>query len=458
MNGLELVCLSPTISNYSHILTGAVLTFCLLFTACGENKSTGENEIHLLLNRTPITESIMRFFPEFEEETGIKISVLMLSEEEYFEKLITELSSRSGHYDVFMCGFPQLWQYAPAGWIEPLDSYIADTSLTPVEWDFDDFFPNLIEATRWDLTPGGGLGKGPLWAIPVNEEAYVIFYRKDLFERFNVKVPTNYQEVYEAAKALTREVDGEQIYGFVSRGIKSWSTINTGYSTALFSYGGRDFDDNLKCVINSPESIEITSLYMKTIMDGGPPGWPGYTWYEGKEGFLSGRFAMWFDANHQAAAFEDPTKSRIAGKVGYLLPPPGPDGAIRSSSWVWSLAMNAFSAQKKAAWRWMRWALSKDILLRTIPYENINPTRKSVWNDPVTIEFTNWADGEYRRTAELLLAEYARIYWTPNPQFARIGDRWAEALQEIYTETKTVSEAMNDAARDIDTIMEKSGL
>lgn len=444
---------------YSWILIILLVSiFGFSFCDSGKRRDSRQDEIHLLLNRHPFTESIVQFFPEFEKETGIKIRAFLLSEEEYNEKLITELSSRSSYYDAFMVGFTHIWQYAPAGWLEPLDAYIADSTLTPPNWDFEDFFPNLIESLRWDLTPGSGIGKGNLWAIPVNEEAYIICYRKDLFERFNVKVPTTYKEVYEAARALTREVDGKQIYGFLSRGIPSWTTINTGYMSAFSSYGARDFDENFRCVINSPKGIEITDLFMKTLKDCGPPGWPVYTWYEGKEGFLSGKFAMWFDCNHQAAAFEDPARSEVAGKVGYLLPPPGPEGEIRSNTWVWSLAMNAFSLRKKNTWKWICWATSKGILLRTLPYENINPTRHSVWNDPKTIELTNWANGEYWRTAELLLSKYAKIRWTPNPQLTRVGDRWAKALQEIFTGNKTTVQALNNAAKDIDRIIEKSGL
>jgi len=396
---------------------------------------------------------MLRFLPEYEKQTGIKVVTQLLSEEEYFEKLIIELSSQSGHYDAFMLGFPQMWQYANAGWLEPLDAYIKDPNQTPGDWDFEDFFPELIACSRWNLKMGEGVGKGPLWVLPVNEEAYVIFYRKDLFERFNVKVPTTYEEVYAAAKALTREVDGRQVYGFAHRGIRSWSTINPGYMSAFATYGGRDFDDNMKCAINSAQGIHVTDWFMRTLKEGGPPGWPSYTWYEGKQGFASGKFAMWFDANHQAATFEDPNKSEVAGKVGYLLPPKGPNGEIHSNSWLWNLAINKFSKNKKAAWKFLAWATSKDILQRTVPYENINPTRQSVWNDPATVQTTDWGNGEYRDSAQQLLDSFAKIQWTPSIYVTQIGDRWAEALQEIFIGSKTTEQALNDAARDINQIV-----
>jgi multiple sugar transport system substrate-binding protein len=437
-------------------LAAAMLSaFCaLLFCQCAKNNSKPA-EIHLLLNRHPFTESILRFIPEYERMAGIKVSTLLLSEEEYFEKLITELSSRSSYYDLFMVGFPHLWQYASAGWLVPLDPYIGNPDLTPADWDPDDFFPELIACSRWNLKQGAGMGEGPLWALPVNEEAYVIFYRKDLFERFKIKPPATYEEVYQAAKLLTRSVDGQQIYGFGHRGVQSWSTIHPGYMTAFASWGARDFDESMHCVIDSPQGIQITDLFIRTLREGGPPGWPGYTWYEGKEGFLSGRFAMWFDANHQAAAFENPVKSKVAGKVGYLLPPPGPDGQIRSSTWVWSVAMNAASRQKEEAWRFLAWATSRDILQRTVPYENINPTRRSVWEDPATVAATDWDQGEYRRTARLLLTDYARIRWTPSTYVTQAGDRWAAALQEIYEGKRTAEQALKAAAADINTMVSR---
>lgn len=439
----------------SRLAAAILCVFCvLLFCQCSKNNLKSA-EIHLLLNRHPFSESILRFIPEYERQTGVKVSTLLLSEEEYFEKLITELSSRSSFYDLFMLGFPHLWQYAKAGWLEPLDPYIDNPNLTPADWDPNDFFTELITCSRWNLRQGSGMGDGPIWVLPVNEEAYVIFYRKDLFERFQVKPPAAYEEVYKAAKALTRIVDGQQIYGFGHRGVRSWSTIHPGYLTAFVSWGARDFDDSMHCVIDSPQGIEITDLFIRTLREGGPPGWPSYTWYEGKEAFLSGRFAMWFDANHQAAAFENPAKSHVAGKVGYLLPPAGPDGQIKSSTWVWSLAMNAASRNKDAAWRFLAWATSKDMLQRTVPYENINPARRSVWEDPRTVRATNWAGGEYRRTAQLLLSEYARIRWTPSTYVTQAGDRWAAALQEIYEGKRTAEQALKGAASDINQMVRK---
>ena len=50
-----------------------LISFLLLFSlSCqkSKNEDVEQNEIHLLLNRHPFTESILRFLPEFEKETN----------------------------------------------------------------------------------------------------------------------------------------------------------------------------------------------------------------------------------------------------------------------------------------------------------------------------------------------------------------------------------------------------
>ena len=38
-----------------------------------------------------------------------------------------------------------------AGWLVPLDPYVENANLTPTDWDPNDFFPELIACSRWNL-------------------------------------------------------------------------------------------------------------------------------------------------------------------------------------------------------------------------------------------------------------------------------------------------------------------
>ncbi len=410
-----------------------------------------QNEINLLFNRHPFTESLVPLIDEFEKETGVTVgNIDILSETEYFEKLVLELSGGSSQYDVVMVGNPHIFQYAPAGWLEPLDSYIEDSP----EWNVDDFYDTYMNAVQWDLEPGHPTGTGSTWAIPVNTESHLLHMRADLLEKYDLDIPQTWEEVYEAAKLVDEEEPG--VTGFTHRGIVSWSTIHPGYMAGFTSWGAQDFDEDLNVQINSEKAVEWTEYFMKLVKDAGSEGWTSTTWYDGKEKFASGNSFIWFDADHQAESFEE-EGSPVKGDVAYVIPPPAPEtGEVKTNLWTWSLAMNKASENKDAAWEFMKWASSTDVLVATVPNKNILPPRKSVWNHPVTIDYTgDWGVEEtpYREVVNEM-RENARVRWTPLPKTPRIGDRWSQALQQIFT-GKPVEEALDQAADDISDMVEE---
>ena len=81
-------------------------------------------EINVMFNEHNYSKAVIAKIPEFEELTGIKVKYTSTPESNYFDKLNTALSSRSGNPDVFMTGAYQVWVYAPAGYLEPLEDYI----------------------------------------------------------------------------------------------------------------------------------------------------------------------------------------------------------------------------------------------------------------------------------------------------------------------------------------------
>jgi sorbitol/mannitol transport system substrate-binding protein len=68
---------------------------------------------------------------------------------------------------------------------------------------------------------------------------------------------------------------------------------------------------------------------------------------------------MWYDATSAAGSLEDPTVSKVAGKIGYA---PAPVVETKDSGWLWawSLASPETSREKAAAWTFMSWASSRE--------------------------------------------------------------------------------------------------
>lgn len=446
-----------------RVLKGAVATFSasVLLAGCvsAPQQSSGPDievdafnwknfegeELNVLLSQHPLADALKKHAGEFEDLTGVSVNIESLSENDYMVKLLTELQSTSGSYDVFMTSQPMNYQYAAAGWIEDLQPWVDDPKHTSPEFDFDDFYPALIEAERWDKTDFAGAGQGGLWAIPANEEGYALFYRDDILKANDVQVPETIDELIAAAKKLDgTKFEGKEISGFVSRGDKTYPTLNP-FSTFAGAYGVKDITDG-KATINSPEGIAATEKWVE-LMSTAPKAASSYTWYEAQQDFIAGNSAFYIDADHMAPDFEK-EGSPISGKVGYALPPEGPEGRA-SSMWLWSLGMNSASENKGAAWQFIQWATSKEMLTAAIADGNMNPTRISVAESPEMAKVTKeW--GDYNKVWQQILAEYAAWPYAPSGTWPEVGDLWATGIQSAVLGEKSVEDALNEAATKID--------
>ena len=412
------------------------------------------------LNKHPYTESLLPLISEFEALTGIKVEYLILPENEYGAKLTADLSNQRGEFTVIMAGAMRNWAYVTPGWMVPLEQFLNDPKLTDKSWyKLEDFFPGLIAANRWNGTVGGGTGEGPLWSIPVMSESYLLAYRKDIFDQYKIKVPTTYEEMAEAARLVKKNAG---IDGLVSRGTPNFPTIATGYLSGIKSYtDGKwaELDEKLNAQFQDPRAVKFSQIWTDMLRESGPADWANLTWNDGMERFAAGQAGMYPDCDFFAATYEDPKKSKVAGKVGYTLMPHGPAGNTYSGLFTWALGMSSATKNKGAAWLFIQWATSPRTLLNaTVEHQNYNPTRISVMNDPRTQKVMGgWGNGTYLKVVQENL-KTARIAWVPEPERPRLGDIWARALQEMYFKRLTPEEAMKRASDEVNKIFTEIGL
>ena len=162
------------------------------------------------MNKHPFTTYIEPKVAEFEKLTGIKVVIEAFPEDQYRNKLTIELNS-GGKVDGYMImpGQDDLY-YSKAGWLQPLDAYIADPKLTDASWDPKDFFASFAKASSVD---------GKQIGVVINAETSLLAYRKDLFTKFKQKVPTTMKELEAVAKFFYgKEVDGKKLVGITLRG------------------------------------------------------------------------------------------------------------------------------------------------------------------------------------------------------------------------------------------------
>ena len=151
-------------------------------------------QLRVMLNKHPWQIAIESHLKDFETLTGMKLVVEVYPEDQFRAKTSVELQSGSGSIDVFMTMPAQEGlKYLRAGWYQPIDEYLKDASLTAPDYTWNDF----MEVGRSAMTVDGRI-IGP----PIQLETNQLMYRKDVFQKYNVQVPTSLDELEAAAKAL----------------------------------------------------------------------------------------------------------------------------------------------------------------------------------------------------------------------------------------------------------------
>ncbi len=385
---------------------------------------------------------------EFEELTGIKVDYQIYSEAEWNEKSVVDLSSTAGAFDVVLTDFAYLPQFSKAGFIERVDQYLSDPQLTDAAWyDQQDLFPALQKAAQVN---------GENWGVPLTTETTLLYYRKDLLEAAGLEPPKTVDELLAAAKALNKpgEVAGIALRGLRGQGLNMY--IFTGFLRAFGGNFFRDFPNDMTPVLNSPEAIRAAQYYGDILKECGPAGAANWDWAEVLAGMQQGKVAMAIDASDFGFQIDDSVKSQTAGKWGYAMVPEGPAGRF-PSAFSFLLTINADSKAKGAAWLFCEWATSKPCV-RERALQTGTATRKSVWQDPQLAENLKyvgngtWMD-VFAKSLEIADADYRPRF----PHWREVGDRLGMSVQSVISGEKVADVAMNEAQRDIETVMKENG-
>jgi multiple sugar transport system substrate-binding protein len=190
----------------SRIVIAALLlaAVCALAAGCGGSESES-GSIRLLVFGDPAElESYRTMIQAFEkEEPDIDVQLVEASDrDDLIARLSTSIAGGSPP-DLFLMNYRFYGQFAARGALEPLEPYIDDSDVMSL----DDFYPQAVDAFRWD---------GRVTCLPQNLSSLVVYYNRDLFERFGVPEPTDdmawTQFVYRAQQ-LTRDARGAIVQG-----------------------------------------------------------------------------------------------------------------------------------------------------------------------------------------------------------------------------------------------------
>jgi ABC-type glycerol-3-phosphate transport system substrate-binding protein len=412
--------------------------------ASGDRRQFEGSTLRLLLKEGYEIEAINAYYGEFEEATGINVEIEVYDEPTARQKLVLDASAGTGTYDITSGSFWNMPEFVKAGWLEPLDDYVANKA---DDWlVFEDIPTGAVESMTIE---------GQLYALPHTIIGGMLFYRTDVFEELGLSAPQNTDDILAAAKVISEQ--RPDLIPFSGRGAPTFASLGTLLGWA-YGYDALLFDENNNPQATSPEMVSAMEDFVSMMKDYGAEDAATLTFTQAGEKFSSGAAAMMFDTSGFGTIFESPEQSQVAGQVGYSLPV-GPAG--KNLQWLYNegLAITANSANKDAAWLFLQWRMGRDVTTK----ELLELDRTDVPNLAVLggADYTAYmAENNLEDFAVALQASWKMTtaeHWPFYPEFAAIGDTFAGEMSNAIAGSKSVKDALEAAQAELTRIMRDAG-
>jgi ABC-type glycerol-3-phosphate transport system substrate-binding protein len=332
--------------------------------------------IRILMETVPDTTYIQELLPEFKAATGIDVEIEAISYIDMHSKLVPQLIAPQGAYDAIVVDFYWVAEFTKAGWLMPLDDLIARDGI-----DAGVYVPKLMDLV--------GRVDGVTYMLPFYNYSMGVIYRTDLLNDpaeqaafkakygIDLKVPTTWDEYLKQVEFFTRDSDGDgqnDLFGTVIQGQRG-DCIMMQWSNFLYANGGRYYDENWNPTLNSPEAVKALSDYAQATKNFSPPGSEGFCFDESFNVMAQGKAYSFVTFNILYANLNDPASSQIAGKVGITANP----GGGLNGGWGWAIPNS--SANKDAAWTFIKWVESYEIAKKRAIAGGA-PTQTALFTDP----------------------------------------------------------------------------
>jgi multiple sugar transport system substrate-binding protein len=395
-------------------------------------------------------DNLLSLLPQFEALTGVKVRAEKVPPGQIRQKAMLDLSSRTTTYATHAADPMYYPLYVANKWVEPLDKYLNDATLTDAAWyNYNDILKAWRDADSIDGKPYG---------IPYDGEVTVQVYRKDLYDAKGLHPATTYDQLLSNAKALTDAPN--RVYGLALRGFAGAGQNMYIYPSLFRGFGGNWFHGK-DIVVNSPEAVKALQWYVDALSAYSPPAVRNWNWPDIADAFSQGTVATYIDAHSSAAVLNDPAKSKVIGKIGFARWPRGPNGKRVTSIWNWGFPINSALSekQKKATWLFIQWATSAETQARTSwkfagAAKRSGVNRLSAWKSPEFSQAVGGAGTNFIAAALESLEQDTDVEWRPRvPQWPAIGETMATAIQSALVGQKKPKEALDEAQARIQQIL-----
>ncbi|HEY7689024.1 MAG TPA: ABC transporter substrate-binding protein [Dongiaceae bacterium] len=432
----------------------------------------------------------------FEEITGIKVNHQLLGEGEVVQAVQTQMQTNRNLYDAYINDSDLIGTHSRLQSAVNLTDWMAGEgkAVTNPGLDIDDFIGK-------SFTTGPD---GKLWQLPDQQFANLYWFRKDWFDRADLKekfkakygyelgVPVNwsaYEDIAQFFSEDVKEIDGVRVYGHMDYGKRApdlgWrmtdAWLSMAGSTSPGLPNGRPIDEwgirmeEGSCNpagasvsrgggANAPASVYAIAKWDEWLRKYAPPGAADLDFYQSLPALSQGNVAQqifWYTAFTASMVAPKSAGNNTVDDAGNPLwrMAPSPHGPYwkegmklgYQDAGSWTLFKSTPVDRRSAAWLYAQFVVSKTV-----------DVKKSQVGLTIIRDSTIRHESFTKRAPQLggLVEFYRspdRVNWTPTgvnvPDYPRLAQIWWQQIGDVNSGAFTPQEAMDRLAAEMDVTM-----
>jgi trehalose/maltose transport system substrate-binding protein len=265
-------------------------------------------------------------------------------------------------------------------WLGMFKSNLLDLNGKIPQADIDQHFDSALSA---------GLLDDQLIAMPMYMDVGLMFYRKDLIEKYGMTPPTTWEELATQAKEIQdqeRAAGASEMWGYTWQA-KSYEGLTCDAIELIASHGGGTIiDESGNVTIDNPQAAKAIELAKSWIGTISPEGTLNYDEEASRAVFEAGNSVfhrnwpyVWGTSNGEG--------SKVAGNVGVMPLPVGAEGQ-KSSGCLGPMyaAVNKYSAHPDVAVDFVNFLTGPEMQKMRALEGAYNPTIESLYSDAEVLE------------------------------------------------------------------------
>lgn len=295
-----------------------------------------------------------------------------------------------------------------------------------------DHFPAIVANNTVD---------GKLLGMPWFTDAGLLFYRKDLLEKYGLKPPGTWDELAAAAKKVQdgqRAAGSPDFQGLVFQG-KAYEGLTCNALEWVYSHGGGTIvDAKGDITINSPNAVKALETAASWIGSIAPSGVLNYAEEDARGVFQNGN-AVFMRNWPYAWALSQAADSPIKGKVGVMpLPKGGAGGHNAATLGGWQLSVSKYSKAPAAAADLVMYMTSEAIEKERAIKGSYNPTRPALYKDKDVLDANPFMGQLY----EVFTSAVARPATATALKYPEVSQAFWDATHDVLSKKASAAESI----------------